>query len=134
MLLGLGQTSVDEEIDGLLLAHPRPTQGDVEDFLKLYLPGEARNIAARGLIARGIPSDMVAKALAFVNTTSTIFNRRNVIGTLTVLSALFSGVHGFKRNNGSIGWGLWWFIGGSIFPIVTPVLAMAQGYAKKRAS
>jgi hypothetical protein len=49
-----------------------------------------------------------------------------------LVSALASGFHGFKRNGGSIGWGAWWFVMGSIFPIVTPALGMAQGYARKK--
>ena len=134
MLLGLGQdeqTQLDHDIDTLLLAHPRPTQGDVEDFLKLFVPGEPRNIAARSLIDRGLPADVVAKALTFVNTTSTIFTKKNVIGALSIASAVVSGIHGYRRNQ-SIGWGLWWFIAGSIFPVVTPTIAIAQGFSKRK--
>jgi hypothetical protein len=49
---------------------------------------------------------------------------------LSAISAAVSGYHGIKRNNGSIGWGIAWFLLGGIFPILTPVVAVAQGFAK----
>lgn len=48
---------------------------------------------------------------------------------LSLLSAAASGYHGYKRNQ-SIGWGFVWFTLGGMFPIFTPVIAVAQGYAK----
>lgn len=133
MLTGLSAPSVDEEIDGLLLRAPRPTQADIIDFLKLYTEGEPRNIAARTLIIRGISPVIVSGALSHLQTVG-VFNHKNVMKALVLASALASGFHGFKRNSGSIGWGLWWFVMGSIFPIVTPALGFAQGFAKKKAS
>lgn len=44
-------------------------------------------------------------------------------------SMAVSAYHGYKRNN-SIGWALWWGLMGSMFPIITPVIAVAEGYAK----
>ncbi len=38
--------------------------------------------------------------------------------------------HGYKRNN-SIGWALWWGLMGSMFPVVTVPVAIAQGFGKK---
>lgn len=37
--------------------------------------------------------------------------------------------HGYKRNN-SVGWALWWGLMGGMFPIVAPVVALAQGFGK----
>lgn len=61
-------------------------------------------------------------------------------GTMTpvyYVAALASGAvsayHGVKRNNGSVGWGVGWFILGSAFPVVVPVIAFAQGFAKPKA-
>lgn len=40
--------------------------------------------------------------------------------------------HGYKRNNGSIGWAIGWAILGSIFwPITIPVM-LAQGFGEKK--
>jgi hypothetical protein len=38
--------------------------------------------------------------------------------------------HGMKRHNGSIGWGVWWGFLGTLFPVVTPTVALAQGFGK----
>jgi hypothetical protein len=131
LLVGLGaeQTQLDADIDALLLAHPVPTQGDLIDFLKLY-QGDARNIAAHALVARGLPSSTVGRALAFTNATTGLFTKTNILGVLAVASAVVSGIHGMRRHRGSIGWGLVWFLGGTVFPIVTPAVAIAQGLWK----
>lgn len=54
-----------------------------------------------------------------------------VAGTLTLASAAASAYHGYKRND-SIGWSLWWFTMGVLFPVVTPVIGVAQGFAKPK--
>lgn len=41
-----------------------------------------------------------------------------------------SGYHGYKRNN-STGWAFWWGFMGLMFPVLTPVVAIAQGYGKR---
>ncbi len=40
--------------------------------------------------------------------------------------------HGYKRNRGSIGWAIGWGVLGYIFPIITTVVALAQGYGKPK--
>ena len=40
-----------------------------------------------------------------------------------------SAYHGYKRND-SVGWAIWWAFMGAMFPIVTPVIAFAQGLGK----
>jgi hypothetical protein len=37
--------------------------------------------------------------------------------------------HGYKRNN-SVGWALWWGFMGWLAPVVTPAIAVAQGFGK----
>lgn len=54
---------------------------------------------------------------------------RMVYGVLTTASMALSAYHGYKRNN-SIGWALWWGFAGTVFPVFTPVIAVAQGYAE----
>ena len=49
---------------------------------------------------------------------------------VSVASGFASAYHGAKRNNGSVGWGLLWGLMGTVFPVVTPAIALAQGYAK----
>jgi hypothetical protein len=50
---------------------------------------------------------------------------------LRLASTGISAYHGYKRNN-SIGWALWWGFMGSMFPIVTPAIAFAQGIDKPK--
>lgn len=54
---------------------------------------------------------------------------RTAIGALSLLSAAASGYHGYKRNE-SVGWAIVWFGLGGIFPVITPVIAVAQGFGK----
>jgi hypothetical protein len=49
---------------------------------------------------------------------------------LGIVGGLASAFHGSRRNGGSIFWGLTWFGLGAFFPVVTPVIAAAQGFGK----
>lgn len=50
---------------------------------------------------------------------------------LSVASTGLSAYHGFKRNN-SVGWAIGWGILGALFPVITPAIAFAQGFAKPK--
>lgn len=50
--------------------------------------------------------------------------------SLSTVSGLLSAYHGYRRNNGNLGWALAWFLAGSALPVVVPVIAFTQGYAK----
>ena len=50
---------------------------------------------------------------------------------LATASAAVSGYHGYKRNN-SVGWAIVWFGLGGLFPIITPTIAFAQGFSKRK--
>ncbi len=52
-----------------------------------------------------------------------------VWGALSTVSGAISAYHGYKRNQ-SVGWAIVWYLLGSIFPVITPVVAFAQGYGK----
>jgi hypothetical protein len=54
-----------------------------------------------------------------------------LFGILSTASAAISGYHGYKRND-SLGWGLAWFALGGLFPVLTPTIAFAEGYAKPK--
>jgi hypothetical protein len=53
-----------------------------------------------------------------------------VIGLAALASSGIGFYHGYKRNGDSFGWGLWWAFMGSIFPVITPAYAFAQGLGK----
>jgi hypothetical protein len=49
---------------------------------------------------------------------------------LTVASIGLSAYHGFKRNGDSAGYGILWGLVGGALPVVTPLVAVAQGFGK----
>lgn len=51
---------------------------------------------------------------------------------LTVSSAAVSAYHGTRRNNGSVFWGVVWFALGAVFPVITPIVGVAQGFGQRR--
>jgi hypothetical protein len=53
-------------------------------------------------------------------------------GAAALASAGASAYHGYKRNE-SVGWAVVWGILGSMFPIITPAVALAQGFGKPKA-
>jgi len=50
---------------------------------------------------------------------------------ISTASAAASAYHGYKRNK-SVGWAIWWFLMGGLFPVITPAIAYAQGFGKER--
>jgi hypothetical protein len=50
--------------------------------------------------------------------------------SLSTVSGLLSAYHGLKRSGGNLGWALAWFLAGSALPVVVPLVAFSQGYAK----
>jgi len=50
---------------------------------------------------------------------------------LRLASTAASTYHGYKRNH-SLGWALWWGFMGNLFPVVTPAIALAQGFGKPK--
>lgn len=129
----LGQYSLTEEIDGLLARSPRPTSGELAEFLKLYHQGAARDAAARALIAKGVDANEVGSALAWVNASAVWLSRPVIWGVLATVSMAASAYHGYRRNQ-SVGWAVWWALMGLTFPVLTPAIGLAQGFGKRKAT
>lgn len=55
---------------------------------------------------------------------------RGLVLTLSALSAGASAFHGYRRNRGSLGWAIGWGLLGGMFPVITPAVALAQGFGK----
>jgi hypothetical protein len=55
-----------------------------------------------------------------------------VLQLLRPVSAVVSGIHGYRRHCNSWGAAAGWAALGFIFPVVTPVVALAQGYSKTK--
>lgn len=50
---------------------------------------------------------------------------------LSMAGAAAGAYHGYKRN-GSVGWAIGWAMLGSIFPLITGGVAVAQGFGKPK--
>lgn len=61
---------------------------------------------------------------------SSLTTETTVIGLLATASSAASAYHGYKRNN-STGWAIWWGLMGALFPVITPAVAIAQGFGKR---
>jgi len=48
---------------------------------------------------------------------------------ISTVSMAAGAYHGYRRNN-SVGWAIWWAFMGGLFPVITPVIAFAQGYGQ----
>jgi len=62
------------------------------------------------------------------NDTSTATAVWWVLSTASMAASVY---HGYKRNE-SVGWALWWGFMGAMFPIITPTIAVAQGYGERK--
>lgn len=52
-------------------------------------------------------------------------------GVVRKAGALASAYHGYRRND-SVAWALAWAVAGYAAPVLTPVIAVAQGFGKKK--
>jgi len=53
-------------------------------------------------------------------------------GVLSIGSAVASGFHGYYRHDRSAGAAAGWAILGLLFPVITPAVALAQGFGQPR--
>jgi hypothetical protein len=126
-LLGLGVSPVET----FLMTYPKPSSGNVADFLAQFDPAERAAIAKK-LIDDGVPSGTVSSALSWLEAKQNVrVNWGKITGILSITSAAVSAYHGYKRND-SIGWAIVWFFAGSVFPVFVPVIAIAQGFGKPK--
>lgn len=138
-LRGLGASPTDDQLseiaDGLIVAAPagQPREADIAAAMRMLDRASAQRLG-QILVAEGISAQVVNSALqrAFAGEP---WSKTRLWGWATVatLSAAASGFHGYRRNR-SVGWGLWWFVMGSLFPVVTPTIALAQGFGKPKKS
>lgn len=74
--------------------------------------GDAYYAASKAAASEGLTTEMV------------------ILGVLGAASVGVSAYHGYKRNN-STGWAIWWGFMGALFPVITPAIAIAQGFGKR---
>jgi hypothetical protein len=131
-LLGLADAALDQAIAGFLLKSPSPSSSDVADFLGLFTAGPQRNEAGQALIAHGVSANTISMALTWLDKSAS-WDLGKIKSVLSLVSAGTSAFHGYRRNN-SIWWAMWWGVMGGIFPVFVPVVALAQGFGKRKAA
>ena len=127
---GLGMSRDEKEMMAEALA-VADTQTDMIAILETINEGDRREIAQMA-IARGGDAYWIGESLDRVSArTGYGVNRSKVWAILATASLGASVYHGYKRNS-SVGWALWWGLMGGLFPVVTPAIAVAQGFGKKK--
>jgi hypothetical protein len=116
-------------MDHIIEARKRTRQGKwTSDYYRELAKMEARVAANAGrqLAQLGSP---VGVALANPDDNA-------LTATWAVVSAASAGAsayHGYKRND-SVGWAIVWGLLGGAFPVITPAIALAQGFGKPKQS
>ncbi len=74
--------------------------------------------------AENLDKLVAAKSTDLYKTTMLINN------VATLAGMVIGGVHGYRRNNSSIGWAIGWGLLGAVTPFMTTGIAFAQGFTK----
>lgn len=88
-------------------------------------------IGGLGLANLGEAADQVTQANALPGR-ARVYSY--VWGALSLAGAGTGAYHGYKRNRGSIGWAIGWFLLGGMFPVITIPVSLAQGFGKPKVS
>jgi hypothetical protein len=121
-----------QAVEAFMQGTPNPSSADVAAFLDRFV-GYDREVIAYLLVAQGAHPDVVSASQSWLDTVRHVSTKKWIYSIVSVASAIASGYHGVKRNRGSVGWGLVWFILGGAFPVLTPTIAVAQGFGKPKA-
>jgi len=92
---------------------------------------EERAAFSQELITLGVSATLVADAQNKLRRIKRAKKIRTVWAVLGTLSMAASTYHGYKRNN-SVGWAIGWGILGAMFPVITPAVAVAEGFGKRK--
>ena len=127
--IGLGLT--DDELDDIAEGMDDATKTEIVEALRLLDPKDRVKLGQK-LLVRGLDAQMVREAVEEVGQSIPFWmdpeKRKigitvwSVLGTVSMVASAY---HGYVRNQ-SIGWALWWGFMGSLFPVITPTIALAQ--------
>jgi len=104
------------------------------DAFAIYSP-EDRQAIASTMISLGADPYAVRQALdrSGQKDLKPMDNSRSLIVSLIVAASVgASAFHGYRRHHGSIGWAVGWGVLGMFFPILTPAVALAQGFSRPK--
>jgi hypothetical protein len=138
-MMGLGSSLTDAEINemGKSLAPQTQTGGGVDDVRLAALMSNYDQMTqaklGAAIISAGGSDKVVSGALKMLKNDSWKADKRwgAFLGILSTASAAASAYHGYKRND-SVGWAVVWFLMGGLFPVITPAVALAQGFGKPK--
>lgn len=125
-----------EEIADSISAQAFATTAGIQSAMAI-LSQDDRQTLAELLLARGVDSSRVRNALESLAPAGEEeyfgYSKRGwaIYAAVSTVSMAVSAYHGYKRND-SIGWALAWGLLGSLFPVITPVIAVAQGFGKPK--
>jgi hypothetical protein len=105
----------------------------IADVMAQMGSDKERDMLAQALITQGVDPGLVAQGRERFKEERAITRVKRIGGVWAVLgtaSMALSAYHGYKRND-SIGWALVWGFLGAIAPVITPTIAVAQGFGKR---
>lgn len=108
---------------------------EIADAMAVLNPSDRQRLAEM-IIARSTEkADDVAWAMSYIESgasSKTALRKYStawaIIGTASMAASAY---HGYRRNR-SVGWAIWWGIWGAVLPVFTPVIAVAQGFGKRK--
>jgi len=146
-IMGLGDGLTDEQIEAMgkeLAAKTNDFISRISSYelgtLLAQYDADTRNRIAAAIIGNGGDTSTVTTALRYASedlAPSPIAKIRHkglvagLWGVLSTASMAASAYHGYKRNE-SVGWALVWGLFGAMFPIITPAIALAEGFGKPK--
>ena len=130
-LQGLGASDADLEAMAQQIAAGSASSDDIAELMRVMNKNEKATFSAK-LIAAGVDPSTVASATHKVQFDGIVGRPVSkfwaIAGTVSMAASAY---HGYKRNN-SVGWALGWGLLGALFPIITPTIGIAQGFAKPK--
>jgi hypothetical protein len=90
-------------------------------------PGDEQ--ASIDCVAAGGHWNLISKSCEQREQYSTL---RTVYEVAGVAGAAAGAYHGYKRNNGSVGWAIGWFFFGSLVPWLALPIMFAEGFGKRK--
>jgi hypothetical protein len=131
--LGLETTERDALVARLMTEMDRLTPGDLAEILDQF-SGAERTALIAALLTAGADPLKINGATRDLKLHRQMRLRRGWYVAIWLLSLASGGVsafHGYRRNQ-NVGWAIWWFLTGMVFPVVTPVIAAAQGFGRPK--
>jgi hypothetical protein len=101
------------------------------------LPRDLQESLGRKLVTLGVDTRIVEQAITEARRFQSLpglpitVRQAKIWGVLATMSMAAGAFHGYRRNQ-SVGWALAWAFLGLMFPVITPTIAVAQGFGKRK--